>query len=181
MKKHILFAFILMLSSVSFIHAQVSKNMQPQELTEAKRTEMKKLGALVGQWSGSGWIMHEKGRETFNGTETVLRKLDGLALLVEGNFKNKEGVIVHETLAILSPNTKTKNYDFRTYLANGINGEQELKAVGNTWQWGFQIPNGAIRYDIKIENDTWIETGEISRDNGKTWMKFFEMNLKRVK
>jgi hypothetical protein len=170
-----------MLSSVSFIHAQVSKNMQPQELTEAKRTEMKKLGALVGQWSGSGWILHEKGKEIFNGTETVQRKLEGLALLVEGNFKNKEGVIIHETLAVLSPNTKTKNYDFRTYLANGINGEQEFKAVDRGWQWGFQIQNGAIRYDIKIENDSWIETGEMSRDNGKTWMKFFEMNLKRVK
>jgi len=181
MKKTSLFAFILMLSSVFFAHAQGSKNMQPQELTESKRAEMKKLDALVGQWSGSGWIMHEKGKEIFNGTETVQRKLEGLTLLVEGNFKNKEGVIVHETLAILSPNANTKNYDFRTYLANGMNGEQELKAVGGSWQWGFQIPNGMIRYDIKIENDVWMETGEISRDNGKTWIKFFEMNLKRVK
>ncbi len=181
MKKDILFAFILTLSSVLFAAAQGGKNMQPQESAEAKRAEMKKLDGLIGQWSGSGWIMHEKGRETFTGTETVQRKLDGLALLVEGNFKNKEGVIVHETLAVLSPNTKTKNYDFRTYLANGMNGEQELKAVGGSWQWGFQIPNGAIRYDIKIENNTWIETGEMSRDDGKTWMKFFEMNLKRVK
>ncbi len=181
MKKNILFAFILMLSSVSFTSAQGSKNMQSQEPAEAKRTEMKKLDGLIGQWSGSGWIMREKGKETFNGTETVQRKLDGLALLVEGNFKNKEGVIVHQTLAVLSPNTKTKNYDFRTYLANGMNGEQELKAIGGSWQWGFQVPNGIIRYDIKIENDMWIETGEMSRDDGKTWMKFFEMNLKRVK
>ncbi len=180
MKKIILLTFILMISSVSFAAAQGDKNMQKNSI-ETKRAEMKKLDALVGQWSGSGWIMHEKGKETFTGTETVQRKLDGLALLVEGNFKDKEGVIVHETLAVLSPNTKTKNYDFRTYLANGMNGEHELKAVGSSWQWGFQIPNGIIRYDIKIQNDTWIETGEISRDDGKTWMKFFEMNLKRVK
>jgi len=170
-----------MLSSASFAAAQDGKNMQPLEAAEAKRSEMKKLDGLVGQWSGSGWTMREKGRETFTGTETVQRKLNGLALLVEGNFKDKDGAIVHETLAVLSPNTKTKNYDFRTYLANGINGEHELKAVGGSWQWGFQIPNGIIRYDIKIENDTWIEIGEMSRDDGKTWIKFFEMNLKRVK
>ena len=170
-----------MLSSFFFAAAQGSKNMQPQESAETKRAEMKKLDALVGQWNGSGWILHEKGKETFTGTEMVQRKLDGLALLVEGNFKNKEGVIIHETLAVLSPNTKTKNYDFRTYLANGMNGDQKLKALGSGWQWGFQIPSGIIRYDIKIENDIWIEAGEMSRDDGKTWMKFFEMNLKRVK
>ncbi len=181
MKKNILFAFILMLSSVSFAAAQDSKNMQPQELKEAKRAEMKKLDGLIGQWSGSGWIMHEKGKETFVGTETVQRKIGGLALLVEGNFKDKEGVVIHDTLAVISPNMKTKTYDFQTYLANGISGEQELKAVGSSWQWGFKIPNGIIRYDIKIENETWLETGEMSRDDGKTWMKFFEMNLKRVK
>ena len=140
-----------MLSSVFFAHAQGSKNMQPQELTEAKRAEMKKLDGLIGQWSGSGWIMHEKGKETFAGTETVQRKLDGLALLVEGSFKNKEGMIIHETLAVLSPNTKTKNYDFRTYLANGMNGEQELKAVGGSWQWGFQIPNGRFVMTLKLK------------------------------
>ena len=26
----------------------------------------------------------------------------------------------------------------------------------------------------------WNEIGEISNDNGTTWVKFFEMNLKKV-
>ena len=109
------------------------------------------------------------------------RKIDGLALLVEGNFKNIEGAIIYETLAVLSPNLKTKSYDFRTYLKNGMSGEHELKAIEKGWRWGLHFPNGAMRYDIRIENDTWIEIGEMTRDDGKTWMKFFEMNLKRVK
>ncbi len=70
-------------------------------------------------WQGTGWIQQGKNRETFAGTENVQKKIDGLALLVEGNFKNKEGVVIHETLAVLSPNLKTKNYDLRAYLASG--------------------------------------------------------------
>ena len=77
MKKIILFAFVLMISSVPFAAAQGSKNMQPQELAEAKRAEMKKLDGLIGQWSGSGWIMHEKGignfRRNGNGAKKTRR------------------------------------------------------------------------------------------------------------
>lgn len=180
MIKNILFAVIFAGLSVSFAYAQNEKTPSPN-LIETKRAEMKKVERMVGQWSGSGWIQRGKEKENFTGTETVQRKLDGLALLVEGNFKDKNSVVVHETLAVLSPNLKTKNYDFRTYLASGISGEHELKAVGNNWRWGFEIPTGVIRYDIKIENDVWFETGEISMDGGKTWMKFFEMSLKKVK
>lgn len=150
-----------------------------------KRAEMKKLDELIGQWKGPGWIERGKERENFVGTETVQKKLDGLALLVEGRFtakvppKNEEKVI-HETLAVLSYNSKTKIYDFNTFLANGITGQHEFKAAESGWIWGFQFPQGSIRYFIKIENDTWMETGEISMD-GKTWRKFFEMNLQKVK
>jgi hypothetical protein len=181
MMKNILFTFIFMVTTVSFGLAQEKKNMETGNPIEAKRAEMNKLGRLVGQWQGTGWIQQGKNRETFAGTENVQKKIDGLALLVEGNFKNKEGVVIHETLAVLSPNLKTKNYDFRAYLASGNGGEYEFKPIDTGWQWGFQFPNGVIRYDIKINNDVWLETGEISQDAGKTWNKFFEMELKRVK
>ncbi|MDQ3373255.1 MAG: hypothetical protein M3521_05145, partial [Acidobacteriota bacterium] len=106
MMKNILFTFIFMALSVSFASAQENKNMETGNPIEAKRAEMKKLDRLVGQWQGTGWIQQGKNRETFAGTENVQRKINGLALLVEGNFKNKEGVVIHETLAVLSPNLK---------------------------------------------------------------------------
>jgi hypothetical protein len=179
--KNILLAFIFIAATGSFAFAQSEKEKTQQtHIAESKRAEMKNLDRLIGQWKGAGWIQQGATRETFEGTETVQRKIGGLALLVEGNFKNKEGVVTHDTLAVISPNTKTKNYDFQTYLANGMTGVQELKAVEGGWQWGFQFQGGAIRYTIKIENDVWGEIGEISRDDGKTWMKFFEMSLKKV-
>lgn len=149
--------------------------------TDAQRTEMKKLESLAGQWKGSGWIVLPDGkRETFTGMENVQRKIDGLALLVEGKFSNGEGKIIHETLAVLAFDPKARGYRFRTYLASGASGEHDLKLLADGYEWGFQIPNGTVRYIIKTANDVWFETGEFSRD-GKTWVKFFEMKLDKVK
>lgn len=148
--------------------------------------EMKKLDYMVGQWKGAGWIDQQGGRQTFAGTEMVQSKLGGLALLVEGKFKGQlagkgEDVTVHETLAVLSFDEKAKVYRFRTYLANGASGDQEVKLIEGGWQWGFQTPGGNVRFTIKVnKGDEWFETGEFSQD-GTTWRKFFEMTLQRVK
>lgn len=165
--------FVFAFASVGF--AQAAPN------ADAQRAEMKKLDGLAGQWKGSGWIVQQDGkRETFTGTENVQRKIDGLALLIEGKFSNAEGKVIHETLAVLAFDTKAKGYRFRTYLASGISGEYDFKLLADGFEWGFQFPNGSVRYFIKTTADTWLETGEFSRD-GKTWMKFFEMKLEKVK
>ena len=178
--KNILFIAILLILGGSVAFGQVDKEAQ-QKAIEAQRAEMKKLDLWVGQWQGSGWIQQGKEKETFNGTETVQRKLDGLALLVEGKFKNKEGIVTHETLAVLSSDLKTKTYRFNTYLASGNKGEYEFKSTADGWQWGIKFPGGSIRFITKLTDDTWFETGESSQDGGKTWRKYFEMSLKKVK
>lgn len=150
----------------------------------AQITEMKKLSYMAGQWKGSGWMEQRGGkRETFSGGETVQSKLNGLALLVEGKFDSDVGgkqTTIHETLAVLSFDERSKTYRFRTYLANGITGDQEAKLIEGGWQWGFQFPGGQVRYTIKVNNDEWHEVGEFSQD-GQTWRQTFEMTLKRVK
>jgi hypothetical protein len=151
---------------------------------ETQRLEMKKLESMTGHWEGSGWMQHGPARETFHGVENVQSKLDGLAILVEGKFLGPDkstGVekIVHETLAVLSFDPKAAGYKFRTYLATGSNGEFDAHLVEGGWQWGFSFTGGSVRYTIKLTGDTWSETGEFSRD-GTTWMKNFEMTLKKV-
>lgn len=153
---------------------------QAEDIAGKQRAEVKKLESMVGQWKGSGWIQQGSKRETFTGTETVQRKIDGLALLVEGKFASPEGKIIHETLAILAFNPKESKYRFRTYLANGMSGEHDFHLLDGSYQWGFQNQMGTVRYTIKTDNDVWFEIGEFSRD-GKTWMQIFEMTLNRVK
>lgn len=173
--KNILVAFISIILGVSFVFGQTD-----QKSTDATRAEMKKLDAMVGKWQGTGWSQRGKERDTYTGTETVQRKIDGLALLVEGKFVNKENVVVHETLAVLSYNSTSKDYDFNTFLFDGRKGQYTLKAAGENWQWGFSFPGGTIRYTINLTADTWHEIGEMSMDEGKTWRQFFEMTLKKV-
>jgi hypothetical protein len=164
--------FCLLLSASFAFGQQVDK--------DALRAEMKKLDAMVGKWQGAGWIQQGKERETFTGTETVQRKIDGLALLIEGRFVDKKDVVIHETLAVLSYNPASKDYDFNTFLFNGRKGQYTLKTAPDGFQWGFSFTGGVIRYNIKLTADTWLETGEMSMDEGKTWRQFFEMNLKKV-
>jgi len=173
MKKFLVIILVLFLGALS-------ASAQNEPSTGLLRAEMSKLDKMVGQWKGSGWIQQGAKRETFSGTETVQKKIDGLALLVEGKFSDANGKIIHETLAVLSFDTKAKNYDFRTYLANGISGEHEFKLLSDGYEWGFQFPAGSVRYLIKTNNDVWFETGEFSKD-GKTWIKIFEMKLDKVK
>ena len=154
---------------------------QDPSVIAAKKAQMNKLDKLAGQWKGSGWIQQGPNRENFTGTETVQKKLDGLALLVEGSFSNTEGKGIHQTLAVLSSNDKMNGYVFATYLASGITGIQDFQAFSDHFEWGFAIPNvGTVRYTIKVDDKTWSEIGEFSRD-GRTWGKNFEMKLDRVK
>jgi len=180
MGKRILLVIVCIFLTVSFAFAQGESSTEPQ------RAEMKKLEQMIGQWKGTGWMQQGAKRETFAGTENVQKKLNGLALLVEGRFTSKipptnEEKVIHETLAVLSYDVKKKGYRFSTYLANGNAGEQELKLVEGGWQWGLEFPGGSIRYITKMSENIWFEIGEITQDGGKTWRKFFEMELQRVK
>jgi hypothetical protein len=170
-----LYALLLLLIMPLPLSAQTSS------LT-TRLNEMKKLDYMVGVWKGTGWIEHQGGRQTFAGTETVQSKLNGLALLIEGKFKDKDGAVIHETLAVLNYDEKTKAYRFNTYLATGLTGEHELKLLEGGWQWGFQIPGaGNVRYTFKLtDKGEWFEIGEFSQD-GKSWRKFFEMTLQKMK
>lgn len=152
--------------------------------TAQKLQEMKKLDGMIGRWEGSGWMISGAAKESFVGTETVQKKLDGLILLVEGNFKTplvagQEQKVVHQTLAVLSSNLKTRNYDFKTYLLNGSVGSQELNIVGDKWEWGFQFPGIFMKYTITIKDNVWSEIGEYSAD-GTKWKQIFQMSLKKV-
>lgn len=180
MKKLLFLVVLFLLVGVHTAPAQPSET----EIAD-RRAEVKKLDKLIGQWKGAGWIMHGKERTNFVGTENVQRKLDGLALMFEGRFTTKisatgEEKVMHETIGILTFNPQSKIYDFNTFLASGITGNHDFKAVEGGWEWGFKFPQGNMRYLIKIENDSWVETGEMMMSNSKQWTKFFEMTLKKV-
>ena len=149
---------------------------KPQEQLDA----MAKLEYMVGRWSGSGWMDIGGNRMTFNGSELVSRKLDGVALLVEGDFYGgPSGAPVHQTLGVISYDPKAKAYRFSSWLAAGGAGERELVVRDQSWSWEMKQPNAQVRYTFTLTpQGDWLEKGERSTD-GTTWKQFFEMKLSK--
>lgn len=172
----------MLLSGVSTVFSQGAKSNEADYFqSDLQQSQMRKLDALIGKWTGEGWILRGAEREEFVGTETVQKKINGLALLVEGRFTRKTDTshVIHETLAILSFNPKTKEYEFKAHLASGSSNQMKFDIVGEAFEWGIEFPGNKILYTITINDGMWKEVGNISRDGGKTWTQFFEMNLKK--
>jgi hypothetical protein len=150
--------------------------------------EMKKLDFLAGTWSGEAWIqMGPEKRELVVQTESVKPKLGGRVLLIEGVGRRKNengtgGEVVHDALAVISWDPAKKAYRFSAYTAQYGAMDTTLDVTGeNTAVWGMDVPGGRMRYTIRLtDKGAWNEIGEFSRD-GKTWFKFLEMNLEKMK
>jgi hypothetical protein len=154
----------------------------------AHREAMKKLDFLAGKWTGEATLQTGKGPAIkVKQTEDVQFKLGGVVLIIEGTGIGKqkdteaEG-IVFNALATISYDADAKKYMMRAHRMEGPSVDPELTITENGFVWGFTPPKSKvqIRYTATVKDGTWTEIGEVSLD-GKTWNKFLEMNLKRVK
>ena len=58
-----------------------------------------------------------------------------------------------------------------------------IEPVGKSITWGFDVSESGskIKFVLQVNDQgRWVETGEFSRDGGKTWVKFMEMELSKV-
>jgi hypothetical protein len=165
-------------------------NVMAQQASEViAKEKMKPFTFWAGHWQGQGFTQMGPGPSKQSTVDEHLEfKLDGTVMLVEGigrsvDAQTKESKVIHHALAILSFDQNTNKYKFNSFLKDGRSTQAWLNIVEeNKYEWGFDVPNGKIKYTIIIDatNKTWNEVGEFSNDNGSTWMKFFEMNLKKV-
>lgn len=150
---------------------------------EVQRAAIKKLDFWVGTWKGTAKAFFgEQSRESTL-TETVQSKVGGTALLVEGLGKmTAEGQerVVHNAMAVVSWDEKSKTYRFKHYTMQGRSGESELKTVEGGFVWELREEGSpvVIRFTIKIDGKTWHEVGEMTRD-GKSWQKVIEFSLEK--
>lgn len=167
MKKVTLLALMLLLSTVTF--------PQPPETDQVIKAEVQKLGSIVGDWKGEGWMMGQDGQKhSFMQTEAISFKIDSTAILIEG-LGTSNGKVVHNAMAILSYNKADNNYTFHSYLANGREGKFKAELIDSKLYW---YPMDNMRYIIFLnEYGQWYETGEMKR--GEDWFQFFEMTLDR--
>jgi hypothetical protein len=171
----------------AFLLAVATGALAADPAAEARKStakaEVAKLSAMAGNWKGGGWALGPNGKAAFNSEETVQSRLDGAALLIEGFHRDTgTNAVVHHALAILAWDAFRNEYRFQSALADGRTGSFPGKLQDGRFVWSIEPANAPwSRFTITLEADRWDEEGETSRDGGKTWMKFFEMRLTRVK
>lgn len=133
--------------------------------TEAQRVAMKKLGFLVGRWSGEARILRGPGEPLeLVQTEQAEYKLDGLVLTIEGIGRSKaDGKVALQALGIVSYDDEAGAYHMRAY-NDGRYLETELKLAdnGKGITWGFVVGEIKTSSVLRIdEKGRWTELTEI--------------------
>ncbi len=176
MKHSFVLAVVLSVCPLS-LFAQAQLQPSPQLLDA-----MKKVQALEGAWAGSGWIQMGPQRHAFQQTEHVRFHANGTVLTIDGRGTDAvdSTQVIHQAFAVISYDQQAGKYLMRAIRADGnhVDADFAVQPDGSII-WGFSHPMaGRIRYTIKIESESWTETGAMSRD-GNSWMPFFEMQLKK--
>lgn len=136
---------------------------------------------LIGEWRGSGWMTIPDGsRHTFESLELVTPKLSGNAILIEGKHYHpgRPDQLVHDALAMITWDSRTKAYRFRSALATGQGGDFPVEPTPNGFVWRIDTPGGRIVYTVTHQNGVWTERGTRTGPDGAT-SDFFEMTLRR--
>lgn len=162
----------------------ITVNLYGQDASKLQQEKMKGLSALAGTWEGEGWmILPDTKKHEFIQKETVASKFGGNVLTIDGIGKDKTtGAGIHDALGFITFDVIKQQYRFTAMTGMGYitDAIPEVKA-NESLVWNLSYPGTMIKFTIKFSDTDWIETGEVSRDNGKTWFQNFEMRLKKAK
>jgi hypothetical protein len=159
-----------------------------QKPSATHQAELKKLDFLVGKWKGEAVAQGKGGPTKVTQTEDVAYRASGTVLVIEGIGRGKiagtaEEGVVFNAFAVVSYDSAAKKFRIRAHRMEGNSVDADLVLTEKGFNWGFKPPTGGVevRYVMTItDKGEWHETGEFSRD-GKSWTKFIEMTLTRVK
>ena len=131
---------------------------------EAQRAAMKKLGFLVGEWSGEASVLRGPGQFVeLAQTESAHFKLDGLVLMIEGVGRTKADGKLALHLGLISFDDETGTYKMRAFNdGRWLETEVKLADGGNSISWGFALGEFKTKTVMFInENGEWNELGEL--------------------
>ena len=174
----------LLLLSAAFVQAQIQDRPKPGP-------EQKKLEVFVGEWNYEGSLsdtpLGPGGK--FAGKQTARMILDGLFLESGGEDKGVYGgkEIVYKGVSIQWFDPITKTYLDHGYDNDGFAGKGVTTLTGNTWtSTGTQTDRKGKIYKSKSsttfssDGKTRTTKTELSADDGKTWMPWYELTMKKV-
>jgi hypothetical protein len=126
---------------------------------------MKKLGFLVGEWSGHASVLRGPSQFVELGqTESAQFKLDGLVLAIEGVGRAKaDGKPTLQALGLISFDDEKGTYPMRAFNdGRWLDTEAKLADGENSISWGFSLGHFKTTTVLRInENGEWTELGEL--------------------
>ncbi len=153
-----------------------------ESTTNLCRSKIQALAPMLGEWQGSGWSSGPGGKSTMLQTESVQLAQDETILLIRGRGTDKTaGREVFNSLGVVSYLPDEDRYHLNSWLADGRQTDAYFKVTeAGKMEWGFEIPDGEIKYEIFIEQDQMTEKGAYSPRGQDVWYPFLEMTLSRV-
>jgi hypothetical protein len=132
---------------------------------EAQRTAMKKIGFLVGRWSGEARLLRGPGKwvEVLQ-NERAEYRLDGLVLVIEGVGRSKtDNKPMLQALGFLSYDDASQTYRMRAFNdGRFLETEVTLLENGPGISWGFSFGQITTRSTLRIDcRGDWTEVAEI--------------------
>lgn len=148
--------------------------------TALQKAEIAKLSWMVGTWEGEAWIQRGPERTEVSQRESVSARLDGLALLVEGEGRSRGDAskVLFRALGVITWDAYAGGARLSSWTGEGYGSVSPMTITPSGFTWELTTPGGKVRYTATHAAGVWTEIGEWSAD-GATWSKFMEMNLRK--
>ncbi len=170
---------LMMIVGVPLV-APAQERPSPAALIAAQRDAMVRLASMDGVWRGSAWTILPSGeKHTFTQTERIGPFLDGSVKVIEGRGYDPDGKVTFNAFGTISFNPATKVYTLHSHAMGNV-GDFVLALTSNDYTWDIPAGPMTIHYTAVIKDGVWSEVGD-RIVSGKDPVRFFEMNLKRVR
>ena len=150
---------------------------------DAQRAAMKKLGFLVGEWSGQATLLRGPGLFVdLSQIEVAEFKVDGLVLMIEGTGRTKaEGKPVLQALGLITFDDGAGTYRMRAFNhGRWLETEVKLLEDGRSLSWGFALGEMSTKSVLRInERGEWTEHAELTI-GARPPQKLMELAVRRV-
>jgi hypothetical protein len=141
---------------------------------------LEKISFIKGQWQGTANVTTGPGQNiVLDQHENIELMLGGKLLSIEGKGYN-DGKLEFNAFAVVTFDESKQEYEMQSWLSTGEKTKAYIKVHNDDqWEWGFDLPQGKVRYFISLnEKGQWTEKGEFS-PNGSNWYPSFSMLLDR--
>ncbi len=170
---------LMMIVGVPLV-APAQERPSPAALIAAQRDAMVRLASMDGVWRGPAWTILPSGeKHTFTQTERIGPFLDGSVKVIEGRGYDPDGKVTFNAFGTISFNPATKVYTLHSHAMGNV-GDFVLALTSNGYTWDIPAGPMTIHYTAVIKDGVWSEVGD-RIVSGKDPVRFFEMNLKRVR